>query len=307
MQLRHGSLPFAMAASIMLTGVFLYDVMGAVVKHLANDYPAVQLSLFRNLFGLIPTLLILFWFGRHEWRGQSLVIRQWKLALARGGLGTFAQISFYLALLHIEFATATTIVFAGPLFVTALSVPILGNKVGALRWLAVLIGFAGVLLVMQPTMDSFTWYAILPLCAALGYASTSVSAKLIDGEVPTAVVNLYYAVGTLTGTFILVLITGGFVPIGSTQDWLWLLAMGCAGGLASYCWTSAYRMAEPGSLSPFQYFGIPFSFCLGWIFFAEAPFDRLIPGVFLIVGGGLIIIWRERALKRARSGPEQSG
>ena len=74
--------------------------------------------------------------------------------------------------------------------------------------------------------------------------------------------------------------------------------MGAVGGVAAYCWTSAYRMADASSLAPFQYFGIPFSFLLGWYFFTEAPIEKLIPGAFLIVFGGLIIIWREHSLKR---------
>jgi drug/metabolite transporter (DMT)-like permease len=276
----------------------LYDVMGAIIKHLSQDYPTQQLTMFRNLFGLIPTLLILFWSQNWIQTGKPIVIRQWKLALARGGLGVFAQISFYLALFHLELATATTIVFAGPLFITALSIPLLGHRVGLWRWLAVLIGFTGVMLVMRPTAQSFTWYAVLPFCAAFGYASISVTARLFDKTVPTAVINLYYNVGSLIGSTALVLSTGGFSQIGALQDWVWLAAMGMAGGIAAYCLISAYRLAEPSSLSPFEYFGIPFSFCLGWIFFSEAPFERLIPGAFLIVGGGLVIMWREHSLKR---------
>ena len=143
--------------------IMLYDIMGAIIKHLSQQYPTQQLSMFRNLFGLIPTLLILFWSQSWIQSGRPIVIRQWKLGLARGGLGVFAQISFYLALFHLEFATATTIVFAGPLFITALSIPLLGHRVGLWRWLAVLIGFTGVMLVMRPTAQSFNWYAILPL------------------------------------------------------------------------------------------------------------------------------------------------
>ena len=93
-----------------------------------------------------------------------------------------------------------------------------------------------------------------------------------------------------------VLING--VVIENATDWLWLLAMGLAGGLAAFFIVSAYRLAEPSSLSPFEYFAIPFSFALGWIFFAEAPFGRLFPGVILIVGGGLFIFLRERQRKR---------
>jgi len=298
MNTRHSPVSFAVAVTIMLAGVLLYDVMGAIIKHLSQDYSATLLSMYRNLFGLIPTLFILFWSRHWIEAGRPIVIRQWKFALARGGLGVFAQISFYLALFHLEFATATTIVFAGPLFMTALSVPLLGHRVGLWRWLAVLIGFTGVVLVISPTGESFTWYTILPLCAALGYASTSVSAQLFDKTVPTAIINLYYSVGTLIGTTALVIFTGGFVQIGSLEDWIWIAAMGITGGIAAYCWTSAFRMAEPSNLSPFQYFGIPFSFILGWVFFSETPFDQLIPGVFLIVGGGLIIIWRERVSGR---------
>ena len=298
MNTRPSAVSFAVAAAIMLTSIMLYDVMGAIIKHLSQHYSTPQLAVFRNFFGLIPTLLILFWSQNWIQAGRPVAIRQWKLALARGGLGACAQISFYLALTHMEFATATTIAFAGPLFITALSIPLLGHRIGSWRWLAVLIGFTGVMLVMRPATEDFTWHAVLPLCAALGFAGTSVTAQLFDKTVPTAVINLYYSVGTLIGATVLVISTGGFVPIGTPQDWIWLVAIGLAGGTAAYCRISAYRFAEPSNLSPFEYFGIPFSFCLGWVFFAEAPFDRLIPGVFLIVGGGFLIIWRERALKR---------
>lgn len=217
-----------------------------------------------------------------------------------GGLGALAQICFYLALFHLEFATATTILFAGPLFVTALSIPVLGHRVGPWRWLAVLFGFSGILLVMRPTTQGFTWYALLPLCAAFGYASISVTSRLFDESVPTALINLYYNMGSLIGAFALVIFSGGFVEIRTLEDWVWLAAMGLAGGLAAYCLISAYRMAEPSSLAPFEYFAIPFSFCLGWIFFAETPFDRLIPGAFLIIAGGLATTWHARSARRYR-------
>jgi len=77
-------------------------------------------------------------------------------------------------------------------------------------------------------------------------------------------------------------------------DWFWLVAMGTVGGCAVLLMVSAYRLTRPGRLSPFEYFGIPFSFVLGWVFFGEAPFDKLLPGVIFVVAGGLIIAWRER-------------
>ena len=160
-----------------------------------------------------------------------------------------------------------------------------------------LIGFGGILLVLQPGGTAFTWIALLPLCAAFCYAANSVTSRLFDDDVPTAMINIYSNIGALIGSIILVTATGGYIPVASLADWLWLIAMGAVGGTAVFCLISAYRLADPSSLSPFEYFGIPFSFFLGWVFFAEAPFDRLLPGVFLIVGGGLLIIWREHVRK----------
>ena len=190
---------FARAAVVMVMAIMLYDVMGAIVKHLSQQYPVPQIAVFRNIFGLVPTVIILLCSQAWAQAGRPLMIRQWRLAIARGGLGVSAQLGFYFSLLHLELATATSLLFAGPMFVTALSVPVLGHRVGLWRWLAVLAGFAGVLMVMRPGADSFTWYAILPLCAAFGYACVSVSSQLFDKEVPTGLINLYTNIGALTG------------------------------------------------------------------------------------------------------------
>ena len=304
-QNKHAS--FAVAAVMILLSIMLYDVMDAIIKNLSEFYPTQQLSMLRNLFGLIPTLLTLCWSPGWVEAGRPIVIRQWRFALVRGVIGACAQLSFYIVIFHLEFATATAILFAGPLFVTALSVPILGHRVSLPRWLAVVTGFVGVMLVIRPGTAGFTCFALLPLAAAFGFACTSVTSRLFDTSVPTALINLYYRVGSLTGAVALVLATGGFVPVARPQDWLWIAIMGIAGGTAAFCITATYRRAEPSSLSPFQYFGIPFSFCLGWIFFGETPFDRLIPGVFLIVGGGLFIIWRERRLNDRAEGSLRVG
>ncbi len=153
---------------------------------------------------------------------------------------------------------------------------------------------------MQPTASDFTGYVILPLCAAAGYASISVTSRLFDAAVPTALINLYYNTGALVGAVALVVFTSGFVHIERIEDWLWLIVMGIAGGIATFCMVVAYRSAEPSSLSPLEYFAIPFSFCLGWLFFSEAPFEQLFPGVLLIVGGGLFVLMRERYLNQSR-------
>ncbi len=295
--------PFAFAICAMLLAIVLYDVMGAIVKDLRADYTTQQLTEFRNLFGLVPAGILLM--RSRSWiaAGRPLVIRQWPLAVLRGIIGVCAQLSFYLALIHMDLATATTLVFAGPLFVTALSWPILGHVVGWLRWGAVVLGFGGVVLVLGPNQGEVSWTAFLPVLAALGYGCTAVTAKLFDDDVPTPLVSLYYTLTALLAAVILTIWTGGFAPVIGSADWAWLAMMGCVGGLAAFFMTSANRMADPSSLSPFQYFGIPSSFLLGWMFFSEAPFDDLIPGVFLIIAGGLIIVARERQLGKAPPAP----
>ena len=125
-----------LAIILSLIALTLFDGMGLIIKHLSNEYSAAELTTWRNLFGLIPTLLVL-WSSR-VWRQGSevLIIRQWKLALLRGAIVTFAQLCFYISLGLMAFATASTISYTTALFTTALAIPILGERVGWVRWSA---------------------------------------------------------------------------------------------------------------------------------------------------------------------------
>ena len=285
---------FSKAVFIILLAIFLFDVQGAIIKHMGDRYPVQQLASFRNFFGLIPSFLILGLSREWHERGRRLFITQWRFGLVRGLFIAGAQYCFYLAITKMELATATSLTYIGPIFITILSIPILKHSVGLWRWLAVGIGFLGVLMIMRPGADVFTPYALLPIAAAFGYSLAIVSARLFHDEVPTAIINMYSAVGALVGSTTLLFTTTGYVEIESSNDWFWLVAMGGVGGFAVLLMISAYRLTRPGNLSPFEYFGIPFSFFLGWVFFGEAPFDRLLPGVVFVIAGGLIIAWRER-------------
>jgi len=278
---------FSKAVFLILLAIFLFDVQGAIIKHMGDRYPVPQLASFRD------------W---HE-KGRVILISQWRFGLLRGLSIAVAQYCFYLSITKMELATATTLTYIGPVFITVLSIPILRHTVGLWRWLAVGTGFLGVLLIMQPGAEVFSPYALLPVAAAFGYALAIVSTQLFTDDVPTPLINMYSAVGALAGSTTMLFATTGYIPIESAVDWLWLVAMGSVGGSAVLLMISAYRLTRPGSLSPFEYFGIPFSFILGWIFFGEAPFDRLLPGVIFIVAGGLLIAWRER---KKRSTPAQA-
>ncbi|MEM7207650.1 MAG: DMT family transporter [Pseudomonadota bacterium] len=285
----------------ILLAILLFDIQGAIIKHLGDRYPVEELATFRNIFGLIPSAFVLWISAEWHQSGRYIKIRQWRLAFLRGFYVAGAQFCFYLALTKLEFATATTLAFVGPIFITLLSIPILGHSVGIWRWAAVAIGFFGMVWIMRPGSDVFTLYALLPICASFGYSLSTVSVRLIDEKIPTALINAYASIGALIGSSIVLLSTQSYVPIATAGDWLWLLAMGTAGGFAVLSMITAYRLTKPSNLSPFEYFGIPFSFVLGWLFFAETPFEKLFPGVLLIVGGGLLIAWRERVNKRLQA------
>ncbi len=295
----------ALAIVISLVALLLFDLMGLVIKRLSSSYGAPELSAYRNLVGLVPSAIAL-WTSRAWHRaGRRLRIRQWRLACLRGAAVTFAQLSFYLSLGRMEFATTTTISYSTALFTTALAVPLLAEKVGLVRWSAVLVGFVGVVMVMGPGRGTFSWDALLPLCASVLYALTAVTARVIDDDVPSPLVNLYSSGTAAVGALILALSTGGFSAIAAPGDLAWIVLMGTLGGSAVLCLVAAYRMTEPSNLAPFNYFGIPLAFILGWAFFGEAPIDDLFPGALLIVAGGLLIVWRER--RRGRAVPIADG
>ena len=286
------------AVALMLCALALFDGMGLIIKHLSPRYSAAELSAWRNVFGLVPSLIVLL--GSKSWRDNGRVwkLRQWRMALLRGLILTFAQFSFYLSLGLLSFATASTITYANSLFAVALAVPLLGEKVGALRWGAVVIGFIGVIWIVRPGSDAFTSAALLPLAAAACYALVGVTARMMDGDVPTPLINLYSSVVALVGAVLLALLTGGFTQVQETTDMALIVMMGGFGGSAVLLLIMAYRMTEQSNLAPFNYFGIPLAFVLGWVFFDETPWSELFPGALLVLASGLLIVWRERQLRR---------
>jgi drug/metabolite transporter (DMT)-like permease len=291
-----GSVTLAIVLS--LVSLVFFDLMGLVIKHLSSDYTAAELSAYRNLFGLIPSAVAL-WSSR-AWHqsGRRLRVRQWGLICARGLIVSLAQLMFYLSLGLMAFASATTISYSGGLFMTAFAVLLLGERVGLIRWTAVVIGFVGVIMVMGPGRETFTLASLLPLGAAALYALTGVTARLIDEDVPSALVNLYSTAFAVVGSVAIALSFGGFSPVQSASDLAWIMAMGGFGGIAVLLLVISFRMTEQSNLAPFSYFGIPMAFLFGWVFFGEAPVRDLFPGALLIAIGGLLVVWRGRHLSR---------
>ena len=284
----------------MLIGVFLLDIMGIIIKSMDNKYSVMQYAVARNFFGLFPLIVYLIISYDFRIKKNTFNIRHKLISVTRGLSIVFAQGCFYLSIMNLEYATAATLVFSTPIFLTALSVPILGNVVGYWRWSAVLLGFLGIVIIIRPGSEIFSIYALLPLGAAFGYALSSVLVKLFPKEVHTTNIQLYTQLTTLIAAIIICGFTLSFSYISSFYDLFLLAIIGFTGGTGVIFLIWGYRLVEPSLIAPFEYFGLPIAFALGWVFFSEWPFDKLFPGILGIVGGGLIIVWREGIKSREK-------
>ena len=284
-------------AILTITGaIFSFSLMGVAVRFLATDYSIFQISFTRNFLGFLPILFMLAYSRQINALKTPFVRHEWLICITRGGCVAIAQVCLFTAYTKLEFATVGTLVFAGPFFVTALSVPLLGARVGFWRWSAVLMGFGGVVMIMRPGTGIFSVFSLLPVMAALCYATSSTLVKLFPSSYLSGLIQFRSQIFTAGFSLILWLCFDEIKPIASTSDFGLFLALGVLGGIGVLGLVSAYRMTQLSLLAPFEYFGIPFALLLGWWFFAEAPIERLFPGVLAIVAGGLVIIWRQAKL-----------
>jgi drug/metabolite transporter (DMT)-like permease len=270
------------------------DCMGIAIKFLRNDYPAAQLSVFRNLFGMIPCFIALYFSTDWHQNGRKIKIKQWRLGFLRGAFVAVAQLCLYTSYLYLPFALVATMEYTGPMMVTLLSLPILGEKFGWFKTSAVISGFIGIVLIMEPWSSDFNYMILLPVIAALGYSLARVTSLSFTMDVPTPLINIYGQVGTISVSLILVLSFGMWENFRSINDLFIFFLMGLAGGTGTLLLIYGARKAELSKIMPFDYIEIFFALILGWIFFREWPVDQLFPGALFIVAGGIIIYLRQK-------------
>ena len=286
---------FIYAVLIFLLGVFFLQLMGVIVKFIGSSYPALQLSFFRNLFGIFP-IIILIYISRNL-KNKSLFVKipmLW-VAVLRGFFMTFAQFCFFTSLLYLQFATANSLTLVTPFMVALFSIPILKVNVGKWKWIAIIIGFTGTYMIISPPSDEvFSIYSLLPLGASFGYGMNLVLVRTFPQNVPTVNIQWYSQLSSIFFTLILVILTFQYVSIKSLGDFIAIFFIGFFGAVGVFLMMSSYRITDHINLGPFHYSAIIFSFFLGWVFFNENPINELFPGIFLIVTAGIIIFWREK-------------
>ena len=295
----------------ILAGMVVITLQDSAVKWLSPDYALHQIMLVRASMALLITFAILkFEGGFHLLRTKHL---RWHLL--RAALMVVANMAFFLAVSALPIAETVAIFFVAPLFITALSVPVLGEKVGPRRWAAVLIGLVGVVVMMRPGQGLFAWVALLPVLAAFSYASMQMLTRKL-GATDKASTMAFYIQTTLIAVSIVIGLgvgDGRFAGTGNPsldfllRAWrmpeiedLWLFAWcGVTSGIAGYLLSQAYRLGEANLVAPFEYVALPLSVALGYLIWGDFPDRTAFAGMALILGSGLYILYREKIRGRA--------
>ena len=277
-----------------LLAYFFFDIMSVHVRILSINYSPQELSVYRNVIGVLPAIFYLWYSKELSLKISDYKLEQWKLAISRGLVIAIAQLCLYTAIAKLELATVSALGQVSALFTVLLAIFIYNEQVGFWRWTAVIFGFVGALMIIRPGSDIFSWYSILPICAAFCYASSIITLRSFKSSISSAILFLYSAISAAFGAMLLAFGSISFTPIKSLIDAILITSMAVCGGFGVVFLMYAFRNAPSALLAPFSYFGILTSFLIGWIVFDEFPVDTLFPGVLLILISGFVIIWREK-------------
>lgn len=298
-------------------GITLNDVM---IKFLSGDYPLHQMVFARSALGIVFSFAILQMEG--GWR--MLRTAQPGLHALRCLLIVTANLTYFTALAAMPLADATALFFVAPLMITLLSIPILGERVGPVRMTAVCIGFAGALVMQRPwaSEDALTVSRIvllLPLISALTYALNQVLTRKLGVTSKASAMAIY-----IQGSFVLVSLSfflvagdGRFADgVGNPslvfllRPWVWpapedqwvFIALGVNSALIGYTLSQAYRLADAGTIAPYEYIGLPLAVFWGYLIFGELPVATVWTGIVLILSAGIFVFLRERHLAARAAG-----
>ena len=273
-----------------IASVACFAMMDASVKWL-DMFPVGQVLFSRFFFGLIPILMLV---PRGEFKTFYKTSRP-KLHAFRAITGTLAIIALFIALREIPLADVVSLTFGGPIFVTLGSIFFLSEKVGIKRWLAVLIGFFGMLLIVKPAYEELNIYYIFPIIFCIFFACVALSIRSLSSTEPNYRIALYFSllsmiVGLLTLPF-------GWVMPNKFELFL-LIFTGLVGSVANILLTVSLRYAEASLVTPTKYLNLVFAILLGYFIWSEIPKLLTLVGAGLIIISSVIIFMRESELKK---------
>lgn len=276
------------AAWTMLVAVAAFSLMDAGLKQLSAHYPSFQVASLRGAASLPFVLVWVLATGGLA----SLRIRRWSLHLLRGAIGVGMMASFVYALRSLPLSTAYSIFFVAPLVITALSVPLLGEKVGPRRWTAIAIGLLGVLVLLRPSGEGLVSLAALAvLAAALGYALSAITVRVLARSDSVQSIMFWLLVMIAVGSGLLA--WPDWVPLRAADAWL-IAGVGAAGALGQYAITEAFRIGEASAIAPLEYTALVWGVLLDLSVWGVLPDAVTWIGAAIIVASGLYLLRRER-------------
>ncbi|NGX17676.1 DMT family transporter [Wenzhouxiangella sp. XN24] len=280
-----------------LAAFFMFTVMNVFAKLLSENHSVIEIAFYRNLIASLPFLFMVFVLGRRE----ILVIRSKpSLVGLRAVLGAGSLVTTFAAFSLMPMAETTVLLFTASLFIPVLGVFFLGERVGPWRWSAVVIGFAGVVVMAGPAGQANMLGVAVALTAAFMHATLQIILRYLGRfESPETVTFYFMVIGTLVMAlplpFVAVTPTLAEVPL--------LFGVGLSGALAQWLLSTAFRNAPAAIVTVFNYSGIVWATLFGWLIWNDWPLPSVLAGAAIVIASNALIIWREsrrRALTGAR-------
>jgi drug/metabolite transporter (DMT)-like permease len=269
----------------MFLSVCTFSVMDLLVKW-SSDYPTGEVLFFRGFFGLLPTYFLI---PKNKLKTFYATKRS-KEHLFRCLMGLMALIAIVIALRELPLAVVVSLSYAAPLFITVLSIFLLSEKVGVFRWLAVLIGFIGVIIIAEPGFKGMNYFYFLPLIFCIGMAFVTITIRKLSTTEPIWLISIFFTI-TISIAGLATIPVGWIMP--NFQDFILLALIGVTGGSANLFLTQSYKLSEVSLVAPLKYLALIFAITFGYLIWDEIPTVKTLIGASLVVLASLIIFKRE--------------
>ena len=274
----------------MFISVCAFSLMDVLVKW-SEAYPIGQVLFFRGFFGVIPILFLIPRERFIDFYKTTRPLLHFKRCLS----GLIALVSIFIALRNLPLATVVSITFAAPIFTTIFSIFLLNEKVGLYRWLAVLVGFAGIIVITEPGFSSLNFYYIYPIIFCLGLSYVAIAIRKLSSTEPVWLISFFFSF-SISILGLLSFFQGWVMP--NLLDLFLLSMVGILGGLANLWLSQSYKLSEVSLVTPLKYLALVFAIIFGYFIWQEIPTLKTLIGALLVILSSLIIFRREMTLEK---------
>lgn len=283
--------PAVLGIGTAALGFFLFTASDTIVKWLSAGYPVHQIIFLNSVFVMIPIMVLLSLTGGPSQLRTSAI----PTILVRGLCGMTAALGGFTAFSLMPMADVYAVIFSAPLFITALSVPILKETVGLRRWCAVMVGFVGVMIMLKPGQGLVSIGSVGALVAALGYAASVLIARRIGDRASSAAIVFY---SNVVGITVMGAWTAFDHVVPSVSDLALFATIGMLGGTGLICIISAFKAMPAAVIAPFQYTQMVWGVAFGYLIWSDVPDASIALGCAVVIASGLYILHRETKLGR---------